>query len=178
MAFFGLAQLPAASPEFYGICNYASSMAFELVAPSSSDNFKPEDLSVRFLFANGTASTNELKPFPLFGQDKTTLSWPAFKAGMDKFAIADTKHWCDLCGKTDGQCAAANSGEDGNISSQSSKSGNGISKPVAGIIGALVTLVAILGVQATVVLLGGLRLVKKATLVQASQNVATGSTKA
>ncbi|KAK1240808.1 hypothetical protein MKX07_006241 [Trichoderma sp. CBMAI-0711] len=167
MAFFGLAQLPAASTDFYGICDYASSMALELVAPSP-DRTSPDDLSVRFLWSNGTAAAHGLKEYPLFGQEKqTTLSWNDFKAGMNKFAVASTQDWCSVCGNTDGACANSTDAS-GSPSAQSSSSdkgsGSGISRPVAGVIGALVTLGVILGVEALVLLLGGLRLVKKSTL--------------
>ncbi|KAH0499192.1 hypothetical protein TgHK011_006398 [Trichoderma gracile] len=164
MAFFGLAQLPAASSDFYGICDYASSMAIELVAPSA-DRTSPDDLSVRFLWSNGTAAAHGLKEYPLFGQKQTTLSWNDFKAGMNEFAVASTQDWCKVCGNTDGTCAA-NSTDASNPAAQSSddKGGSGISRPVAGVIGALVTLGVILGVEGLVLLLGGLRLVKKSTL--------------
>lgn len=163
MAFFGLAGLDKTSSDFKGIVDYASSMAFELV--TNATNPTVDDVSVRFYFANGTASENTPKMFPLFGEDATTISWKDFKSGMSEFAIEDTEHWCKLCGNTDGTCANS-SGEDDSASSSSNSgdSSDGISKPVAGVIGALVTLVVILGVQAAVLLLGGLRLVKKSTL--------------
>lgn len=164
MAFFGLAQLPAASNEFYGICNYASSMVLELVAPSATQ-VSPDDLTVRFLWSNGTAATQGLKAYPLFGQTETTLSWNDFKTGMNKFAIADTQDWCQICGNTDGSCAA-NSTDSSTPSAQSSDKGSSISRPVAGVIGALVTLGVILGLEALIILLGGLRLVKKSTLAR------------
>jgi hypothetical protein len=167
MAFFGLAGLDKASSDFMGIVDYASSMAFELV--TNATNPTADDVSVRFYFANGTAAENTPKLFPLFGDDSTTISWKDFKAGMSEFAIEDTKHWCKLCGNTDGDCAS-NSGDDDDSASSSSNSdgsSNGVSKPVAGVIGALVTLVVILGAQAAVLLLGGLRLVKKSTLAPA-----------
>ncbi|KAI9171316.1 histidine acid phosphatase [Paramyrothecium foliicola] len=170
MAFFGLAQLPAASPDFYGICDYASSMAFELVTNATDP--KPEDISVRFGFANGTANDDTFNLFPLFGQRETTLSWTDFKSGMGDFAIKDSKHWCEVCGNTDGQCASdATSGDDAGTSSQSHDGSNGISKPVAGVIGALVTLVVVLGLEAAVMLLGGYRLVKKSALVKVHEAV-------
>ncbi|KAM4055052.1 Histidine acid phosphatase [Hirsutella rhossiliensis] len=171
MAFFGLARLPAASPDFYGICNYASSMAFELVtdAPIGA-KVRDDDVAVRFLFANGTAAEHGLEAYPLFGQDRLTLPWHDFKAAMSKFAIVDSEHWCGLCGKTDGKCAStATAALDGNAFSRAS-SDKGVSRPVAGVIGALVTLVVILAVQAAVMLFGGLRLVKKSTLAGAHQS--------
>ncbi|TFB05581.1 hypothetical protein CCMA1212_001885 [Trichoderma ghanense] len=178
MAFFGLAQLPAASEDFYGICDYASSMALELVAPSA-DRTSPDDLSVRFLWSNGTAAEHGLKEYPLFGQSQTTLSWNDFKAGISKFAVADTQGWCKVCGNTDGTCAANATDASSPASQQSSDKGSsGISRPVAGVIGALVTLAVILGLEALVLLLGGLRLVKKSTLAGGAGAGAAGETAA
>lgn len=178
MAFFGLAKLYKANTDFMGICDYASSMVFELV--TNATNPTTEDVSVRFYFSNGTAAENEPTLFPLFGQDKTTLSWNDFKTGMTDFAIEDTDHWCKLCGNTDSTCSSSNSTSSSNsddASSQSSDdSGNGISKPVAGVIGALVTLAVILGLQAAALLFGGLRLVKKSSLAPAES--AAGGVKA
>ncbi|KYK56898.1 putative histidine acid phosphatase [Drechmeria coniospora] len=164
MAFFGLAQLPQANADFYGVCNYASSMAFELVTTVQDAKPKPADISVRFLFANGTAADNGLKPFPLFGLAKETLSWNDFKSAMAKFAIADTEHWCNLCGNTSGKCANRATVAAGDVFQNPMASGKGVSKVVAGVIGALVTLVVILSLQAAIILLGGLRLVKKSSL--------------
>ncbi|KAF5638251.1 acid phosphatase [Fusarium tjaetaba] len=175
MSFFGLAGLDKVSSDFKGVVDYASSMAFELV--TNATNPTADDVSVRFYFANGTAAQHTPKLFPLFGKDETTISWKDFKTGMSDFAIEDTKHWCKLCGNNDGTCAS--SSDDDSTSSQSSSggSGNGVSKPVAGVIGALVTLVVILGVQAAFILLGGLRLVKKSTLAAAGASQA-GAVKA
>ncbi|KAK2937482.1 Histidine phosphatase superfamily [Fusarium oxysporum f. sp. vasinfectum] len=175
MSFFGLAGLDKVSSDFKGVVDYASSMAFELV--TNATNPTADDVSVRFYFANGTAAEHTPKMFPLFGKDETTISWKDFKTGMSDFAIEDTKHWCKLCGNHDGNCAS--NSDDDSTSSQSSSggSGNGVSKPVAGVIGALVTLVVILGVQAAFILLGGLRLVKKSTLAAAGASQA-GAVKA
>ncbi|CZR34622.1 acid phosphatase [Fusarium proliferatum] len=175
MSFFGLAGLDKVSSDFKGVVDYASSMAFELV--TNATNPTADDVSVRFYFANGTAAQHTPKMFPLFGKDETTISWKDFKTGMSDFAIEDTKHWCKLCGNNDGNCAS--SSDDASTSPQSSSggSGNGVSKPVAGVIGALVTLIVILGVQAAFILLGGLRLVKKSTLAAAGASQA-GAVKA
>ncbi|KAM5355743.1 hypothetical protein ACJ41O_002389 [Fusarium nematophilum] len=184
MAFFGLAGLDKADADFMGICDYASSMAFELVTNATDPTV--DDVSVRFYFANGTAGENAPRLFPLFGNDDTTISWNDFKSGISKFAVEDTAHWCKLCGNSDGTCAgsdASGSDDDNDDDSASSESdhsggsGNGVSKPVAGVIGALVTLVVLLGVQAAVMLFGGLRLVKKSSLVAAADS-STGGVKA
>ncbi|KLP09178.1 uncharacterized protein FFB20_06083 [Fusarium fujikuroi] len=175
MSFFGLAGLDKVSSDFKGVVDYASSMAFELV--TNATNPTADDVSVRFYFANGTAAQHTPKMFPLFGKDETTISWKDFKTGMSDFAIEDTKHWCKLCGNNDGNCASSSDDDSTSPQSSSGGSGNGVSKPVAGVIGALVTLVVILGVQAAFLLLGGLRLVKKSTLAAAGASQA-GAVKA
>lgn len=81
LSFFGLAQLPAASVNFTGINNFASSMVFELVtnATVTSTSYpSTDDISVRFLFANGTAGYAPLNPYPLFGQEQLVLPWDTF----------------------------------------------------------------------------------------------------
>ncbi|KAF7526358.1 hypothetical protein G7054_g10792 [Neopestalotiopsis clavispora] len=186
MSFFGLAQLQKVSDNFTGVVDYASSMVFELVADAdnvTSDSYPASsDVSVRFLFANGTAAANEPVAYPLFGQSETLLPWSTFVSEMNKFAIADTADWCKACGNSTGVCAdyatsSSSSGSDAS-SSSTSGSGNGISLPVAGVIGALVTLVVILGVEALVYLLAGLKVVKKSTLAAATAAGSSGAVKA
>jgi hypothetical protein len=97
LSFFGLAQLPAVSDNFTGIVDYASAMTFELVTNStvSSTSYPPTDeISVRFLFSNGTAAENPLTVYPLFGQSETVLPWKTFVSEMNKFAIGSQADWC------------------------------------------------------------------------------------
>ena len=173
LSFFGLAGLPAVSDEFTGIVEYAASMAFELVtnATVSEDKYPAhDDVSVRFLFSNGSAgSVDTPVAYPLFGQSELTLPWADFADGMNRFAIGDTADWCTACGNTTGMCAAyaPKDGSGDDAAGASSTSGSRISTPVAGVIGALVTLVVILGLEALVYALAGFRLVKKSTLAAA-----------
>ena len=177
-SFFGLANLTGAAPgdAFRGIPDYASSMAFELFTTAAPAPFPgPADLRVRFLFANSTASdANPLAPFPLFGGSANDVSWDDFRNGMDKFAVGDQADWCRMCGNSTGVCAGQSAGSAGagsggsGAASASSDGGNGISLPVAGVIGAMVTLAVILGVEALAMLLFGLRLVSKKRLGGAS----------
>jgi hypothetical protein len=166
MSFFGLADLPAANPAFKDVMDYASSLVFELVTSSdASAGFPdPKDLSVRFLFHNGTASnTSEPTAYPLFGTDKTTLPWTDFVDRMSAFAVSDSKTWCNKCGNTAGACAAYASGSTASAQGGSVAS-KGLSPAVGGVIGALVTLAVVLGSLALVMLVGGFRLVSKKTL--------------
>ncbi|KAI1180526.1 putative histidine acid phosphatase [Nemania sp. FL0916] len=179
-SFFGLAQLPAVSDDFTGIVDYAASMSFELVTNatvgSGSSGFpSPDDISVRFLFSNTSAAQTAPRAYPLFGQDETVLPWTRFVSEMNKFAVSDTADWCRACGVTTGTCAStfggSSSGSDGNPTATKSPNGNGISLPVAGVIGALVTLAVVLGAEALIYFLSGVTLVKKSTL--AAQTGAT-----
>lgn len=171
LSFFGLAQLPKVSENFTGIVDYASSMAFELVTNSTVNSTSypsPDQISIRFLFSNGTASENPLAAYPLFGQAETVISWPTFVDEMNKFAIGDLATWCQKCGNSTGVCASTTSSSSSASASASgpsqSSSSGGISKAVAGVIGAMVTLAVILGLEALIMLLGGLRLVNKKRL--------------
>ncbi|KAK8049120.1 histidine acid phosphatase [Apiospora phragmitis] len=180
-SFFGLAQLQKLSADFTGIVDYASSMAFELVTNSTSSPVSKDDVSVRFLFSNGTAGAvgNVPVAYPLFGRSEILLPWSVFADEMNKFAIGDTKSWCTACGNSTGQCAQYASSGDNGSATAASKSGNGISTAVAGVIGALVTLVVILGIEGLVYVLAGLRLVKKSSLAaQATKVEVPGASKA
>ncbi|KAI9763047.1 MAG: hypothetical protein M4579_000111, partial [Chaenotheca gracillima] len=165
-SFFGLAQLPAANPDFYGVPDYASTMTFELFTTGAASPFPaPQDIQVRFLFHNGTTSNSSTPvEYPLFGQKQTTLPWQSFADQMNKFAVGDQQDWCKACGNTTGVCASASTGSSpASTSSQDSgsSSGGGMSRAVAGVIGAMVTLAVILGAEVLIMLLAGLRLAKK-----------------
>ncbi|KXH64920.1 histidine acid phosphatase [Colletotrichum nymphaeae SA-01] len=147
MSFFGLTDLIAISNDFYGLPDYASTMAFELVSdnttvfPANVD----ADLRVRFLFRNGTFG--ELTAFPLFGTGEETLSWPRFVEEMQKRAISTVEEWCTACSSLVSFCAAY---QDEEAASSNSGSSGGMSNAVAGVVGAMVTLgvVAVIGAVA------------------------------
>ncbi|KAK4690145.1 hypothetical protein P7C71_g6579, partial [Lecanoromycetidae sp. Uapishka_2] len=167
-SFFGLANLTSANPDFYGIPDYASTMTFELFTNAPPSPFpSPDQLGVRFLFHNGTTGNNSVPvPYPLFGSSNTTMAWNDFVAGMGKFSIGSQEAWCQACGNSTGVCASATASTSpssgGAAKGTGSGSGSGgISKAVAGVIGAFVTLAVILGIEGLVMLVAGLRLVKK-----------------
>ncbi|KAK5202745.1 hypothetical protein LTR41_011520 [Exophiala xenobiotica] len=191
LSYFGLANLTSASSDFYGVPDYASSLVWELVTNSSVSSTAfptPDEISVRFYFHNGTTSnTSEPTEFSLFGSNQSPLPWSDFVTGMNKFAIYSQKDWCRACGNSTGQCGAAALGEDDSSSLGSSSSSNhsssgagGMSKAVAGVIGAMVTLGVILGLGLLIMLVGGLRVVSKkrhAGAIAAQQDASTGSAK-
>ncbi len=168
LSFFGLAQLPAVSDNFTGIIDYASSMTFELVTNATVTNTSypsNDQMSVRFLFSNGTASENPLIPYPLFGQSETVLPWNTFVEQMNQFAIGDQADWCTKCGNSTGVCASATTSTlTGTSPAATASSSGGISKAVAGVIGAMVTLTFILGAEAIIMAVAGLRVVNKKRL--------------
>lgn len=191
-SFFGLANLTAANPDFYGIADYASSMAFELVTNATVSNTSypaAADISVRFVWHNGTASNiSEPAAYPLFGGSSTEVSWKDFVTSMDSFAIGTTEAWCTACQNTTGACAAyasssssnssSSSGASGSSTTSDEKSGNGLSPAVNGVIGAFVTLAVVLGLEALVLVVGGYRVVSKKALAGGAATAQTVTTKA
>ncbi|EAW14932.1 putative histidine acid phosphatase [Aspergillus clavatus NRRL 1] len=168
LSYFGLAQLPAASVDFTGIPDYASSMAWELVTDSTSNEFpSASEISVRFLFHNGTISgAADPSEFPLYGQSSVTIPWSDFVGLTEKIAITSNEQWCKACGNTNGQCAAYTATATGSSSSPAADaSKGGLSLPVAGVIGAMVTLAVVLGLEALFLLFGGFRITKKRSAV-------------
>lgn len=162
---FGLLQMPAASVNFTGIPDYASSMVFELVTEAEGTDFPTDksDISVRFLFHNGTITAgSEPTAYPMYNQTSELLSWNDFVTKTTEIAVINDDEWCNICGNTDGKCASSNSTSSSSGSaSASSTGGSGMSRAVAGVIGAMVTLAVILGLQALFFLVGGFRIAKR-----------------
>lgn len=180
LSFFGLADLPKASVNFTGIPDYASSMAFELVTDDddSSSFPAPEDINVRFVFRNGTATADDPPTeFPLFDQSKSVLPWPEFRSHMEDISFRSLKDWCKACGSTDGPCASVDDASAKSGDGKGGGGGGGLSLAEAGVIGAFVTLGVIIIVQAAIFFLGGFSLVRKLTAadVQRQQEMEKGS---
>jgi acid phosphatase len=174
LSYFGLAGLGAENVNFTGMPDYASSMAWELVTNASGTGIPPEsDVSVRFMFHNGTsiAGSTQLQTYPLFGLAATTVPWTQFVSYTNKFAISTQEQWCQSCGNTTGICSTG-SDASANSSSSSSSSG-GMSLGVAGVIGAMVTLGVLAGFTALIMIVFGLRLVRKSTLAAISRGSET-----
>ncbi|KAK6517799.1 hypothetical protein TWF506_004978 [Arthrobotrys conoides] len=147
LAFFGLTELTSASPNFFGLPDYASTMAFEILTDKDVTEFPSnvDDLKVRFLFRNGSDAGSPLTPFPLFGQQEITLSWTEFTKELSERAITTVEKWCGFCQSTESFCAAYDpSLSTGSLGTYSNNSGeNGMPNAVAGVIGAMVTLAVV-----------------------------------
>lgn len=151
LSFFGLANLTAASADFYGLPSYASTMAFELFTDDDDDDddmtsfpANIDDLNVRFLFRNGSDDGSALTPYPLFGQGSPSMPWRDFSREMTDRAIGSVAEWCTVCSSTEAFCPPYMDEKEADQSaSGSGRDGGGISNAVAGVIGAVVTLVVV-----------------------------------
>ena len=138
-------------------------MTFELSTNGSATPFPSEDeMDVRFLFRNGSATnTSEPVAYPLFGQSDVYLPWKTFAASMGAFAIGSQAQWCSACGNSTGSCSPAVVPGMSPSSGSSSSSVGGMSKATAGVIGAMVTLAVVLGLEGLIMGVGGWRLVSR-----------------
>lgn len=175
-SFFALAGLPDLDADFYGTPNFASSAVFELFSYSNTtaDTAFPdeEDLWVRFYFRNVTDPDEDFRSYPLFGRGSasTDLPWAVFETEMRKIWVEEVGDWCMLCNATSIFCAAytpelkqsaAQQWLEGHGISLWPGHGRGLAPTVAGVVGALVALVAASLLAGVVMLLGGIRLERK-----------------
>ncbi|KAK5716331.1 hypothetical protein LTR17_016445 [Elasticomyces elasticus] len=178
-SFFGLAipDIETVDPTLMGVADYASALTFEMFtntsSPVSTTSYPSEDeIYVRMMFHNGTTSNiSEPTVYPMFGSGQDALAWSDFSAGLSEFAVGTTQQWCTSCGNFTGTCAAyAPNGSAGSSSTteagESGRGGNGLSPAVNGVIGAMVTLAVVLGLEALILLVGGYRVVSKKRLAQ------------
>ena len=167
VSFAALAGLASEqNPQFYSIPDPGSSMIFELFSLSlnATDDYPDRaDLSVRFLFQNGTGNGSEMVSYSLFGNDPSaSMSFDEFVAGMEAIWMPSVADWCNTCSSLSIFCPAlVGDGGDGSSfgpSTGASSSGHhDVSPAVAGVIGAVVALVVAGIITAVLALFGGLR---------------------
>ena len=178
-SFFGLAGLPAVQSDFYGVPDFASTLVWELstnAAPSPLPS--PDQMNVRFFFHNGTTDrSSDPIAYPLFGTNQESLPWNTFVDKMNSISLGTQDAWCKACGNTTGSCApqTASPTPASSSSTGGGGGGGGVSRGVAGVIGAMVTLAVVLGVEALIFLVAGLRLVSKRRLNAVSDNSSSAS---
>ena len=180
LSFSALAQLPDINQAFYGTPSFGSAMIFELFSPNVSDYSQindPADLRVRFLFANGTDTIDSPMPsnfttYPLFNSGSSDMSWPDFLVQMGKVSVSSPGEWCEKCNSWDTVpfCIAYNStawdaidDNDNGNSRGTTRHGrfNGqMSAPLAGVIGAVVTLAALCLILVLLVGCCGMRMIR------------------
>ncbi|XMA17212.1 hypothetical protein WAI453_010003 [Rhynchosporium graminicola] len=177
LAFFALSNLAtgASGPQFNTLPDHGSTMTFELFSTqesstpdrdASSENTtatitmpSPDQLSVRFLFRNGSAPQEDMRSYSLFGRgnSETVIPWLEFRRLMGRMAMTDALDWCRTCeaktifceafeavavgdqsGNGDGNSDGNGDGDGGSEPPLTHESQNGISATVGGVIGAAV----------------------------------------
>lgn len=169
LAFFALSSLstgPSAGI-FNSLPLHGSTMTFELfsnaIPPTTGNMSIPfpaiSDLRVRFLYRNGTDESDALIEYALFGRpnSESDMSWTDFAEGMGEFSLNDLVDWCTACNTASLFCEALEGNQNSNSSdstTNSGSSGSGISPAIAGVIGAAVTIAAMIIVAAMLMLFG------------------------
>jgi prostatic aicd phosphatase len=161
MSIFGLTNLTTVESNFYGLPDYASTIAFELFTEDGNSDSPADfpstesvndDLRVRFLFRNGTDGSAQLNAFPLFAANEMSMPYGQFRERISDVAITSVAQWCSMCGSLQDFCVAANetAADSGNSEGVQKESGSssGLSNAAAGGIGAGVTLAVVLTVAA------------------------------
>lgn len=135
---------------------------FTLVVNGESSTYPSDatNLFVRFLYQNGRGDDAELTQYPLFGADpdNTYISFSDFVAGTEPIMMLSIEDWCSGCGSYSIFCPAfaeENSSSPGGT--EPTTSNHGLNPALAGVIGALVTLVVLALIVGAAMLLLGLR---------------------
>lgn len=172
ISFAALTQLPKTNTQFYGMPEDGSSMVFELYSEgrnSSAGYPYNSELFVRFLFRNGTDPSSALITYPLFGRSETqALSFNDFVKLSRNIALASVGDWCNVCQSYTVFCRAFIgvdfTNDNGSTSLAAPMAARNTMKPaVAGVIGAVVSLVVAGIVFAIAMLIGGVRLHRSKT---------------
>jgi len=171
LAFFALSALstgPSAS-RFNSLPLHGSTMTFELYSttpeglPANEKIPFPDtsQLGVRFLFRNGTDSSEDFVEYALFGRGNSAddMAYDDFVTDMGEFSLNDLVDWCLDCSSGSLFCEALmlNYNSDTETGSGSSKKAKVLSGPVAGIIGATIAIVLLI-IIGTILALVGFRL--------------------
>ena len=170
VSFVSLAQLQSSDQElFQGVPDVGSSMVFELFSLFVDQEGQYPDRSnmyVRFLFQNSTEG--ELVAYPMFGRGNSeiVMSLDDFVTGMENIQILSIADWCTECNSYSIFCPAVEGTGQQNPTAGSgtgivNQPKHGLSPVVAGVIGAMVTLVFVALLLAAVMLIGGIRIFRK-----------------
>lgn len=163
VSLLSLIKADAHDTTFRSIPPFASAIIFELFSTGKSSSFpsSKNDLWVRFYFHNGTDySAKQLTAFPTFGNgpSRTDMPWSEFEAQFANIAVPTVADWCHACSSASLFCTGV---DEKNLSltlpSSLSRKKKSISPTVAGVIGAIVTLVLAALLFGLAMLLGGLR---------------------
>ncbi|KAF2018920.1 phosphoglycerate mutase-like protein [Aaosphaeria arxii CBS 175.79] len=161
VSFFSLAMLDEKHSNFMAMPDFASTMIFELYSRGRNSSF-PEnattDLYVRFRFQNGTDyKNNDIQSFVLFNKPNAEgdMTWPEFENMMSRIMVNEVADWCEECSSNSQFCWGATGTTV--ITRLREKAKSGLAPAVAGVIGAIVTLVVAGLIFAAAMFLGGVR---------------------
>ncbi|KAK3386976.1 histidine phosphatase superfamily [Podospora didyma] len=169
-SFFALSKLNYNSNSkqtFMRLPHPGSMMVFELFSVGGSESLYPstDQLRVRFLYRDGTDSTQALNGYSLFdsGPHNYVMNYTGFVDSMDQVGLQTPTDWCNLCGQSL-LCSSwnpggpnSNSGSNPTLVTAGDNGRTAISPPIAGVIGAVVTL-AVTGLAVlAAMLIGGVR---------------------
>lgn len=160
MSLLGITEADHTHASFHSIPAFSSALFFELFSTGSNDSFPStkDDLWVRFLFHNGTASLDDtatqLIAYPLFGNGPSRYEMPyrEFEDHFSKLGMSSVDAR-NFCGNTDGNGISLTSPTSLNGTKKKEK----ITPVIGGVIGALVTLFIALLLFALAMLFGGVR---------------------
>ncbi|EJT96988.1 phosphoglycerate mutase-like protein [Dacryopinax primogenitus] len=134
LSLFNMTQVPNQD-----IVDYASVLAYEVRNTSSG-------FTIRANFRNGSATAmdgSDILPLSMFGNAAgADMPLQTFIDNLAPYAINNLIQWCNVCNQTTANgCNIALAAQAASLSSSSSSSGSGsVSPPIAGVIGAFVTL--------------------------------------
>lgn len=162
LSFFALSQLPNSDVNFFGLPDYGSTIAFELIS-YSSDATMPgggRGLYVRFLFRNGTDAAAPLREYPIFGHARAdaVMLWADFRDAMARVSVSSVSQWCGICEATESFCPISGRSSATNVQNPHKK--KTLSLAVAGVIGAICALVVVGVAMAFAMVFFGVRFAK------------------
>lgn len=132
-------------PNFFSRLVRGGSFIFELYSFETSGDLYPsyptsDNLYVRFLLRNGTENATTFQPYSLFGHSPslTSLSYSEFRSELETFAVGSIPEWCIQCNAESMFCTGVL--DQNHLTSKPKKT---MAPAVAGVIGAVVTLVVV-----------------------------------
>lgn len=150
---------------FRAIPPYASALIFELYSLGADSSFPTDedDLYVQFYFHNGTTDYHgQLLAFPMFNRalGSSGMRWSDFNVMFSAIMMPTIAEWCASCSAPSLFCTGVDSDTIivANPNAQQGRGHSAVSPPVAGVIGAVVTLAVAGLLFALAMLLCGVRL--------------------
>jgi hypothetical protein len=160
VSLFSLMMVDYVDQNFRAIPPFGSAIVFELYSTGDSAAFPsdPSELKVQFYYQNGTDFTGSLQSHPMFGHGPSVmeLSWVGFQDMMSRIMVNTLEDWCSTCHSPALFCWGVDESVLNLVINNNGKRYK-ITPAVAGVIGAVVTLVVAGLLFAVAMLLAGVR---------------------